>query len=64
MNFIVLASSATTSSQNLEYEPPVEEGYTTVDVEPVQRVEEMEEEVKQLDKVEQENLAPHIYLDH
>ncbi|XP_027991268.2 circadian clock protein PASD1 [Eptesicus fuscus] len=37
-------SSTTTSSQNLEYEPPVEEGCTTVEVEPVQRMEEMEEE--------------------
>lgn len=64
MNFIVLASSATASFQNIECEPAVKAGYPTVAMEHVPQMEVMEEEVKQGDKVEQENLAPHIYLGH
>lgn len=48
MNFIMLTSSATNSSGNIEYEPAVEQERTTVEVEQVQRIDEMEEEVKQL----------------
>lgn len=64
MNFIVLTSSARASFQNIECEPAVEAEYTTVEMEHVPGMEVTEEEVKQGDKVEQENLAPHIYLDH
>lgn len=64
MNFIVLAFSDTASSQNIEREPAAEEGHTKVEVAQKQQMEMREEEVKQGDKLEQENLAPHIYLDH
>lgn len=64
MNFFVLSSSATSSSQNFEFEPVVEEMELVEQMDQMDEIEEVEEEVKQTNKAEQENLAPHIYRDH